>query len=100
MDEFAEMAGREREARRIARRQWFWLHAAVYVPIQLILLVIWIATGANFPWFGLPAPRLGDHPRRARDLRLRDEDSRGDHDRARGACRPAMRVVPTSTRRA
>ena len=54
MDEFAEMAGREREARRIARRQWFWLHAAVYVPIQLILLVLWIATGAHFPWFAFP----------------------------------------------
>ena len=40
MDEFAEMAAREREARRIARRQWFWLHAAVYVPAQLILFVI------------------------------------------------------------
>ena len=54
MDEFAEMAAREREARRIAKRQWFWLHAAVYVPIQLILLVIWIATGAHFPWFAFP----------------------------------------------
>ena len=85
MDEFAEMAAREREARRIARRQWFWLHAAVYVPIQLILFVIWIATVAHFPWFALPAPRLGDHPRRPRGLRLRDEDSRGDHDRARAA---------------
>jgi hypothetical protein len=49
MDEFAEMAGREREARRIAKRQWLWLHAAVYVPTQLILFVIWIATGAHFP---------------------------------------------------
>lgn len=29
MDEFAEMAAREREATRIARRQWFWLHLAV-----------------------------------------------------------------------
>jgi uncharacterized protein (TIGR02391 family) len=26
----------------------------VYVPIQLILLVIWIATGAHFPWFAFP----------------------------------------------
>jgi predicted membrane channel-forming protein YqfA (hemolysin III family) len=54
MDEFGELAAREREARRIARRQWFWLHAAVYVPIQLILLVVWITTGANFPWFAFP----------------------------------------------
>ncbi len=54
MDEFAEMAAREREARRIARRQWFWLHAAVYVPTQLILFVIWIASGTHFPWFVFP----------------------------------------------
>ena len=54
MDEFAEMAAGEREARRIARRQWFWLHAAVYVPTQLILFVDWIATGPQFPWFAFP----------------------------------------------
>jgi hypothetical protein len=47
MDEFAEMAAREREARRIARRQWFWLHAAVYVPIQLILFVSWNPAGRH-----------------------------------------------------
>jgi hypothetical protein len=40
MDEFAEMAAREREARRIARRQWFWLHAAVFVPTQVILFAL------------------------------------------------------------
>jgi 2TM domain-containing protein len=28
--------------------------SAVYVPIQLILLVLWIATGAHFPWFAFP----------------------------------------------
>ena len=54
MDEFAEMAAREREAKRIARRQWFWLHAAVYLPTQVILFVIWIAVGAQFPWFAFP----------------------------------------------
>jgi hypothetical protein len=86
MDEFAEMAAREREARRIARRQWFWLHAAVYIPTQVILFVIWIAAGAQFPW-------LGDHPRRPRGLRLRDEDSRGDHDRSRATGRAAMKVL-------
>ena len=51
MDEFAEMAAREREATRIARRQWFWLHLAVYVPIQVMLFIIWSAAGAQFPWF-------------------------------------------------
>ena len=51
MDEFAEMAGREREARRIARRQWFWLHTAVYVTGQLFLLVVWALSGGGHPWF-------------------------------------------------
>ena len=54
MDEFAQMASREREAKRIARRQWFWLHAAVFVPIQVILFVLWISIDAKFPWFALP----------------------------------------------
>ena len=54
MDEFAEMAGREREARRIARRQWFWLHVAVFVPTQVILFLVWVTTGAQFPWFAFP----------------------------------------------
>ena len=54
MDEFAEMASREREAKRIARRQWFWLHAAVFVPTQVILFIIWNATDARFPWFAFP----------------------------------------------
>ena len=51
MDEFAEMAASEREATRIARRQWFWLHAAVFVPTQVILFVIWSAAGGQFRWF-------------------------------------------------
>jgi predicted membrane channel-forming protein YqfA (hemolysin III family) len=54
MDEFAEMAAREREATRIARRQWFWLHLAVYVPLQVMLFIIWNAVDAQFPWFAFP----------------------------------------------
>ena len=69
MDEFAEMAAREREATRIARRQWFWLHLAVYVPIQVMLFIIWNAVGAQFPWFasrssagGSSSPCTGSTP--------------------------------------
>jgi uncharacterized membrane protein len=54
MDEFGELAAREREAKRIARRQWFWLDAAVFVTTQLFLFVIWILTGAGVPWFIFP----------------------------------------------
>jgi hypothetical protein len=48
------MATRAREARRIARRQWFWLHAAVFVPLQLLLFMMWILSDAEGPWFAFP----------------------------------------------
>lgn len=56
MDEFGELAAREREARRIARRQWFWLHLAIFATTQAFLVVIWaIASGTDFfPWFVFP----------------------------------------------
>jgi hypothetical protein len=54
MDEFAEMAAREREARRIARRQWFWLHFAVFATTQVFLFVIWTLSDVDFPWFVFP----------------------------------------------
>ena len=54
MDEFAEMAARERQARRIARRQWFWLHFAVFATTQVFLFVIWTLSDVDFPWFVFP----------------------------------------------
>jgi uncharacterized membrane protein len=54
MDEFGELSLREREARRIARRQWFWLHLAVYAMIQVFLFVIWLLSSASYPWFIFP----------------------------------------------
>lgn len=54
MDEFAELAGRESEARRIARRQWFWLHFAVFATIQVFLVIVWALSSANYPWFIFP----------------------------------------------
>ncbi|RJP32784.1 MAG: hypothetical protein C4536_05725 [Actinobacteria bacterium] len=54
MDEFGELSLREREAKRIARRQWFWLHLAVYVMIQVFLFVIWLLSSASYPWFIFP----------------------------------------------
>jgi hypothetical protein len=54
MDEFAELAAREREAKRIARRQWFWLHFAVFTTTQVFLFVIWMLSGVDFPWFVFP----------------------------------------------
>lgn len=54
MDEFGELANREREAKRIARRQWFWLHFAVFATLQAFLIVIWALTTALYPWYIFP----------------------------------------------
>jgi hypothetical protein len=54
MDEFGELALREREARRIARQQWFWLHFAVFGTIQIFLFVIWVLGDRSYPWFIFP----------------------------------------------
>lgn len=54
MDEFGEMAAREREAKRIARRQWFWLHFAVFATTQTLLIVIWALSSASYPWYIFP----------------------------------------------
>lgn len=54
MDEFGELALREREARRIARRQWFWLHLAVFTTLQVFLFVVWALGSESYPWFIFP----------------------------------------------
>ena len=54
MDEFGKAALREREAVRIARRQWFWLDLIVWGAISAFLFVIWVLAGGGFPWFVIP----------------------------------------------
>jgi len=54
MDDFGELANREREARRIARRQWFWLHFAVFATTQAFLIVIWALSAVTYPWYVFP----------------------------------------------
>ncbi len=54
MDEFGALALREREARRIVRRQWFWLHFVVWATIQAFLIVIWALSSRHYPWFIFP----------------------------------------------
>jgi hypothetical protein len=54
MDEFAEVSARESEARRIARRQWFWLHLAVYITSQIFIVVIWALSDNPEPWYIFP----------------------------------------------
>jgi hypothetical protein len=54
MDEFAELAAKEREANRIARRQWFWLHFAVFATTQALLILIWALSDETYPWYIFP----------------------------------------------
>jgi hypothetical protein len=54
MDEVGKMAAREREANRIARRQWFWLHFAVYLTTQVFLVITWALGDSTFPWYVYP----------------------------------------------
>ena len=51
MDEFGRAALREREALRIARRQWFWMDLIVWAAISVFLFLIWWLAGGGFPWF-------------------------------------------------
>jgi hypothetical protein len=51
MDEFGKAALREREAVRIARRQWFWMDLIVWAAISVFLFIIWALAGGGFPWF-------------------------------------------------
>jgi hypothetical protein len=59
MDEFGRAALREREAVRIARRQWFWMDLIVWAAISVFLFVIWLLAGAGFPWFVIPVGAWG-----------------------------------------
>ena len=54
MDDFARAAFREREARKILRRRVFWLHASIYLAVNLALFVIWVIVGGGYPWFVFP----------------------------------------------
>jgi hypothetical protein len=54
MDDFAQAAFREREARRILRRRAFWVHASIYLATNVALFAIWALTGGGYPWFVFP----------------------------------------------
>jgi hypothetical protein len=54
MDDFAQAAFREREARQILRRRTFYVHLSVFVAVQVLLVAVWALAGGGFPWFLLP----------------------------------------------
>lgn len=51
MDDFALAAFREREARQILKHRAFYVHLAVYLAVQIALVVIWAMVGGGYPWF-------------------------------------------------
>lgn len=53
-DDFARAAFREREARQIRQRRAFLVHAAIYVAVNVMLVVIWVLVGGGHPWFLYP----------------------------------------------
>ena len=51
MDEFAQAAFREREARQILKRRAFYVHLSIYIAVNLMLIGIWALAGGGVPWF-------------------------------------------------
>ena len=44
-----------RKAReRVEEKKGFRTHFAVYIGVNILLVIIWAATGAGFPWFVFP----------------------------------------------
>ncbi|MBA7691885.1 hypothetical protein ES703_100440 [subsurface metagenome] len=44
-----------RKAReRVEEKKGFYIHFIVYILVNIMLIIIWAATGAGFPWFIFP----------------------------------------------
>lgn len=44
-----------RKAReRVEEKKGFYIHLIVYILVNIMLIIIWVATGAGFPWFIFP----------------------------------------------
>ncbi len=55
IDPFERAVGHERAHRRQQRQRLaesgFRIHLTVFVMVQILLFVIWLAVGGGFPWF-------------------------------------------------
>ena len=40
--------------KRVEEKKGFFIHFAIYILVNAILIVIWASTGAGFPWFVFP----------------------------------------------
>lgn len=54
VDDFAHAAFRERRARQTMRRRALYVHIAVWLAVNLFLVVIWAMLGGGFAWFVFP----------------------------------------------
>lgn len=44
-----------RKAReRVEEKKGFYIHLIVYILVNIMLIIIWVVTGAGFPWFIFP----------------------------------------------
>ena len=49
-----------KEARkRVEEKKGFFTHLAVYIVVNIVLIIIWATTGAGFPWFVFPLAGWG-----------------------------------------
>jgi len=40
--------------KRVEEKKGFYIHFAVYIVVNILLVIIWAVTGAGFPWFVFP----------------------------------------------
>ncbi|MFC2002221.1 2TM domain-containing protein [Chloroflexota bacterium] len=40
--------------KRVEEKKGFYIHIAVYIPVNIFLVIIWASSGAGFPWFIFP----------------------------------------------
>ena len=40
--------------KRVEAKKGFYIHFAVYIGVNILLVIIWATTGAGFPWFIFP----------------------------------------------
>jgi len=44
----------EKAKKRVSDKKDFYTHVAVYIVINIILVIIWAASGVDYPWFIWP----------------------------------------------
>ena len=41
-------------SKKVEEKKGFYIHFAVYIAVNIMLVIIWAVTGAGFPWFVFP----------------------------------------------